>query len=203
MTRMMQILFKLILCVLLAIAAAFTYVAVKSGDPLYALYEWMSPARFHQYDRLIRSVALEHRLDPMLVKAVVWRESRFDPKKQGSHGERGLMQVTERAANEWASENKSVGFNPDQLFEPKTNLEAGAWYLHRAMEHWTHQSDPTPFALAEYNAGASRAQRWSGGNGIAEISEHQFLEKIDFPATRRYVESIMDRYKFYQHREQM
>ena len=81
---MIQILFKLILCVLLAIAAAFAYVAVKSGDPLYAFYEWMSPARFHQYDRLIRSVALEHHLDPMLVKAVVWRESRFDPKKRGS-----------------------------------------------------------------------------------------------------------------------
>jgi peptidoglycan lytic transglycosylase len=200
---MIQFLFKLVLCVLLAIAAAFAYLAIKSGDPLYTFYEWMSPARFHQYDRLIRSVALENHLDPMLVKAVVWRESRFDPKKQGSHGERGLMQVSERAANEWALENKIAGFKSDQLFEPKTNLEAGSWYLHRAMEHWTHQSDPTAFALAEYNAGASRAQRWSGGSGIAEISEHQFLQKIDFPATRRYVESIMDRYKFYQRRGQM
>jgi soluble lytic murein transglycosylase len=200
---MIQILFKLILCVLLAIAAAFAYVAMKSGDPLYAFYEWMSPARFHQYDRLIRSVALEHHLDPMLVKAVVWRESRFDPKKRGTHGERGLMQVSEVAANEWARENKIAGFNPDQLFEPKTNLEAGTWYLHRAMEHWNHQSDPTPFALAEYNAGATRARRWSGGNGVAEITEQQFLQKIDFPATRRYVESIIDRYKFYQRRGRM
>jgi soluble lytic murein transglycosylase len=200
---MMQFLFKLILCVLLAIAAAFAYVAVKSGDPLYAFYEWMSPARFHQYDRLIRSVALEHHLDPMLVKAVVWRESRFDPKKHGTHGERGLMQVSEQAANEWARENRIAGFNPDQLFEPKTNLEAGAWYLHRALAHWDHQSDPIPFALAEYNAGASRAQRWSAGNGVAEISERQFLQKIDFPATRRYVESIIDRYRFYQRRGRM
>jgi soluble lytic murein transglycosylase len=200
---MIQILFKLILCVLLAIAAAFAYVALKSGDPLYAFYEWMSPARFHQYDRLIRSVALEHHLDPMLVKAVVWRESRFDPKKRGTHGERGLMQVSEVAANEWARENKVAGFNPDQLFEPKTNLEAGSWYLHRATEHWNHQSDPTPFALAEYNAGATRARRWSGGNGVAEIPERQFLQKIDFPTTRRYVESIIDRYKFYQRRGRM
>src|SRR5213080_3904616 len=138
---MIQILFKLILCVLLAIAAAFAYLAVKSGDPLYAFYEWMSPARFHQYDRLIRSVALEHRLDPMLVKAVAWRESRFDPKKHGSHGERGLMQVTERAANEWARENKIDNFRADQLFDPKTNLQAGTWYLRRALEHWKHQTD--------------------------------------------------------------
>jgi soluble lytic murein transglycosylase len=200
---MIQFLFKLVLCLLLAIGAAFAYLAVKSGDPLYTLYEWISPARFHQYDRLIRSVALEHHLDPMLVKAVVWRESRFDPKKHGSHGERGLMQVSERAANEWAREQKIAGFSAEQLFEPKTNLEAGTWYLHRALEHWEHQSDPVPFALAEYNAGASRAQRWSGGNGAAEIPERQFLQKIDFPATRRYVESIINRYDFYKRRGTM
>jgi soluble lytic murein transglycosylase len=200
---MVQFLFKLILCVLLAIAAAFAYLAVKSGDPLYTFYEWMSPARFHQYDRLIRNVALEHHLDPMLVKAVVWRESRYDPRKRGSHGERGLMQVTERAADEWARENKIAGFKLDQLFEPKMNLEAGTWYLQRAIEHWSHQSDPIPFALAEYNAGASRAQRWSGGNGVADVSERQFLQNIDFPATRKYIESITDRYKFYQGRGRM
>ena len=200
---MVQFLFKLLLCVLLAIAAAFAYLAVKSGDPFYTLYEWMSPARFHQYDGLIRSVALEHRLDPLLVKAVVWRESRFDPKKRGSHGERGLMQVTERAANEWARENKVAGFRLDQLFEPKINLEAGTWYLHRAIEHWDHQADPIAFALAEYNAGASRAQRWSGGNGVSEVSELQFLQNIDFPATRKYIESIVDRYRFYQRRGRM
>jgi soluble lytic murein transglycosylase len=200
---MIQFLFKLVLCVLLAMAAAFAYVAVKSGDPLYTFYEWLSPARFHRYDRLIRSVALEHHLDPMLVKAVVWRESRFDAKKRGTHGERGLMQVSERAANEWARETKIAGFQPDQLFDPKTNLEAGTWYLHRATEHWNHQSDPIPFALAEYNAGASRAQRWSDSNGVSEISERQFLEKIDFPATRRYVESIVERFRFYQRRGRM
>src|SRR5207244_10961790 len=91
---MIQILFKLILCVLLAIAAAFAYVAVKSGDPLYAFYEWMSPARFHQYDRLIRSVALEHHLDPMLVNDVVWRDRRFVINKQGMHGKSGQMSFT-------------------------------------------------------------------------------------------------------------
>src|SRR5215468_5607716 len=144
---MIQFLFKLLLCVLLAIGAAFAYLALKSGDPFYAFYEWMSPARFHHYDRLIRSVAAEHNLDPMLVKAVVWRESRFDPRKHGSHGERGLMQVSEKAASEWARENKITNFQVDQLFDPKTNLEAGTWYLQRAFERWEAQSDPTPFAL--------------------------------------------------------
>src|SRR5436189_3761626 len=203
MTRMIQILFKLILCVLLAIAAAFAYVAVKSGDPLYAFYEWMSPARFHQYDPLIRAVALQHHLDPMLVKAVVWRESRFDARKHGTAGERGLMQVSERAASEWAREEKIDNFRADQLFDPKTNLEAGTWYLRRALEHWEHQTDPVPFALAEYNAGARRAQRWTGGNEVADIPVKKFLRNIDFPGTRNYIESIMERYKFYQRRGRM
>jgi len=192
--------FKLILCVLLALAAGFAYVTVQSGDAVYTFYEWMSPARLHQYDPLIRAVAIEHHLDPMAVKAVVWCESRFDPKKHGSHGERGLMQVSEKAANEWARENKIADFYFDQLFDPKINLEAGTWYLRRAYEHWEHQTDPLPFALAEYNAGASRAQRWSGGNGIAYIPVKKFRQNIDFPGTRKYIDSIIERYKFYQRR---
>jgi soluble lytic murein transglycosylase len=200
---MIRFLFKFLLCVLLALGAGFAYLAVRSGDAIYTFYEWMSPARFQQYDRLIRSIAMQHHLDPMLVKAVVWRESRFDPKKHGSAGERGLMQVSEKAANEWAHENKIDNFRVDQLFDPKTNLEAGAWYLHRAFEHWETQSDPMPFALAEYNAGASRAQRWSGGDDAAAVSAQTFLRNIDFPGTRKYVDSIVERYQFYKRRGRM
>ena len=200
---MIRFLFKLILCVLLALAAGFAWLAIRSGDPVYTFYEWMSPARFHQYDNLIRSVATEHHLDPILVKAVVWRESRFDPGKYGSAGERGLMQVSEKAANEWARENKIDTFRVEQLFDPKTNLEAGAWYLRRALERWKAQSDPIPFALAEYNAGASRAQRWSGGDTVVAIPVRRFLQNIDFRATRKYVESIIGRYEFYQRRGRM
>ena len=146
---------------------------------------------------------MEHHLDPMLVKAVVWRESRFDPKKHGAAGERGLMQVSEKAANEWARENKIDNFRVEKLSDPKTNLEAGTWYLRRAFERWETQSDPMPFALAEYNAGASRAQRWSRGNGADAMSAQTFLKKIDFPGTRKYVDSIIARYEFYKRRGRM
>src|SRR5437667_4033920 len=122
---MARFILKLILCLLVALAAGFGYLALRSGDALYSFYEWVSPARFQQYDNLISSVAAEHQLDPMLVKSVVWRESRFDRQKVGSSGERGLMQVSPKAANEWARENKIVDFKLDQLFDPKTNLEAG------------------------------------------------------------------------------
>ena len=176
---------------------------MRSGDPAYTLYEWISPARFQQYDRLIKAVSEEHHLDPMLVKAVVWRESRFDPQKYGTAGERGLMQVSEKAANEWASENKIDNFRVEELFDPKKNLEAGCWYLERAFQHWEQQPDPVPFALAQYNAGASRVLRWAGGEGAAVISAKQFLSNIDFRGTRNYVESILARYRFYKNRGHM
>jgi soluble lytic murein transglycosylase len=137
------------------------------------------------------------------VKAVVWRESRFDPQKYGSARERGLMQVSEKAANEWARENKIDNFHVEGLFDPKTNLQAGAWYLHRAFEHWGNQPDAMPFALAEYNAGASRAQRWGGGDAAAAMPARAFLNNINFPGTRKYVDSIIARYQFYKRRGRM
>lgn len=196
----MRFLLQFVLCCLLALAAGFGYLALRSGDALYSFYEWVSPARFQQYDGIITSVAAEHRLDPMLVKAVAWRESRFDAQKVGTTGERGLMQVSAKAANEWAHQNKVADFNFDQLFDPKINLEAGSWYLRRALDHWQNESEPLAFALAEYNAGASRAQRWVGADGI---TTNQFLDNIDFPITRSYVQSILKRYAFYKKRGRM
>jgi soluble lytic murein transglycosylase len=113
------------------------------------------------------------------------------------------MQVSEIAAREWAEEHQMENFRVEELFDPKTNLEAGTWYLHRAMLHWEKARDPTPFALAEYNAGASRAQRWAGGDGQKPISPGAFQKNIDFPGTKRYVESILSRYRFYQRRGRM
>jgi soluble lytic murein transglycosylase len=199
---MSRFLFKLIICALLATAASVAYLSSKSGDPIYTLQEWISPARFQQHDALIRSIAAEHHLDPMLVKAVVWRESRFDAQKFGSAGERGLMQVSEKAAQEWARENRVESFRVEELFDAKINLEAGTWYLRRAVQHWENQANPIPFALAEYNAGASRAQRWAGGDD-AVISPDTFRANIDFRGTRKYVDSVIVRFEFYKRRGRM
>lgn len=199
----MRFLLKLIICLCLAIAAGFLLLALRSGDPFYTGYEWISPARFHRFDDLIGTVAAEHQLDPMLVKAVVWRESRFEPRKFGSAGERGLMQVSERAAREWARETHMANFQPDDLFDPKTNLEAGTWYLRRAFEHWDHQQTPVAFALAEYNAGASRVQRWANNNPTAPLTSETFRNNINFPGTRKYVDTVLARYEFYRRRGRM
>lgn len=198
---MIRFLFKFIICLLLAAGVGIGLLALRSGDPFYTLFEWLSPARFQQYDQLIHAVAARNKVDPMLIKAVVWRESRFVPQKLGGAGERGLMQVSEIAARDWAQEEKIENFRVEELFDPKTNLEAGAWYLGRAMTHWEKAVDPTPFALAEYNAGPSRAQRWAGGT--EPISAKAFQKNIDFPGTKKYVESIIERYHFYQRRGRM
>ena len=200
---MIRISFKLVICMLLAAGAGIFLAALRSGDAVYTVYEWVSPARFQQYDRLLQTVAEEHGLQPALVKAVVWRESRFDPEKFGSAGERGLMQVSEKAALEWARQNHIANFRVEELFDPKTNLRAGSWYLSRAIQHWQHQTDPLPFALAEYNAGASRALRWAGGDDAVVVPPNNFRKSIDFPGTRKYVDSILARYEFYKRRGRM
>ena len=200
---MTRFLFKLIICALLAGVAGLVYLSMRSGDALYTLYEWVSPARFQQHDALIRAVAAHHQVDPMLIKALVWRESRFDAQKIGTAGERGLMQVSEKAAGDWARETKVDNFRVEELFDPKTNLTAGTWYLRHAIEHWQNQANPVPFALAEYNAGASRAVRWAGGDDTKPVAAKLFLDNIDFPGTRKYVDSIIARYKFYKRRGRM
>ena len=200
----MRFVLKILICGLLAAGVGIAYLAYRSGDAIYTLHEWISPARFQQHDELIRAIAEHYRVDPMLVKAVVWRESRFDSHKYGNAGERGLMQVTERAAGEWAQETKATNFRVEELFDPKVNLQAGTWYLARALGHWKNQVDPIPFALAEYNAGASRAQRWAGGDddaGVVPVTT--FRSNIDFPGTRKYVDTVVTRLEFYKRRGRM
>jgi soluble lytic murein transglycosylase len=199
----MRFILKVLICVILAAGAGTAYLAMRSGDTVYTVHELLSPARYGQHDALIRAAAEENRVDPMLVKAIVWRESRFDARKVGAAGERGLMQLTEGAASEWVRENRVQNFQVEELFDPKVNVQAGTWYLARAIGRWKNQSDPVPFALAEYNAGASRAQRWAGGDNSMVIPPDTFRNNIDFPGTKRYVETILARYDFYKRRGRM
>ncbi len=140
-----------------------------------------------EIDRLIIRVARQHALDPRLVAAVIWKESRFDPDAEGAAGEIGLMQVTEAAAWEWAGSIGRNDFVREELYDPETNLQAGAWYLARALRRYARYGDPAPFALAEFNAGPQNAERWARDAATAE----QFIEQITYPGTQRYVRDIL------------
>ena len=148
--------------------------------------------RIHRYDELIIHASEKHGVDPRLISALIWRESRFNPDRVGTHREVGLMQVTEMAAQDWARYHKNPLFTRQDLFNPATNIEAGTWYLARAINRWSDHSDPLPFALAEYNAGRSNAQRWAAASGN---DPEKFWENIGYPTTKRYVKDILKRYR--------
>ena len=184
-----------LVAVLLAVAAAVFVLTEK--DPAYRLVELTSFGRHDEYNETIAVTAARHGVDPLLVKAVIWQESRFHPEKLGGHGERGLMQVTEPAAQDWVKAEGIETFVPEDLLDPKTNIEVGTWYLGRALRHWSGQEDPLPFALGEYNAGRSRVQRWSRG---AQISAEDLRKAMDIASTRAYVAAVRDRYNYYRER---
>lgn len=185
-------------------AAALAGVGVhlgRSPDASYAVQEWVNRSRFAQYDALIVEAGQKHGVDPMLIKALVWRESKFRPEMTGTSGERGLMQVGEAAAQDWAKAQKMETFVPTDLFDPKVNLDAGVWYLAKAAEHWKTKNDPVPFTLAEYNAGRTRVDRWIKSTGKGEeVTAADLLAHIDFPTTKKYIDDIVARERVYQKR---
>lgn len=198
---MFRFLLRAILVLAVAALAAAGIVLYFSPDPLYHVQEIASGSRYRAYDELIGDIARKHSVDPLLVKAIVWRESAFRPDKMGTSGERGLMQVGEAAATDWARAEKMETFVPTDLFDAKTNLEAGTWYFAKALGRWKTKADPVPFALAEYNAGKSRVDRWIAATNMGDKADAQDLVgAIDFPGTRRYIDEIVARWKFYQER---
>ncbi len=167
----------------------------RSPDPAYTLRQWAALGRYQEHDALITEIATKHQVDPFLIKAMVWRESRFHPDKTGAAGERGLMQIGEAAAQEWALAHKIETFVFTDLFDPRTNLDVGTWYLKRALDKWKGRDDPIPFALAEYNAGHRRADRWAGE---ASRTAAQMMAQADISSTHRYVQAIVHRREMYQ-----
>jgi soluble lytic murein transglycosylase len=205
---------RLIFVLLLILGAGVGFLWRVSPDFAYPAGEFIFPNRFHRFDPMITEVAGRHQVDPALVKALIWRESKLLPGKEGSAGERGLMQVSETAAFEWAKAAKIASFVPTDLFDPKTNIEAGTWYLAQALNRWKDKDDPLPFALAEYNAGRRNVQRWvdeartreqererqKPGSTDSRVSGGELEDSIGFPGTKSYVAAIRRRMEFYKTR---
>lgn len=151
--------------------------------------------REQRYNQLIEQIATQYGVDKFLIKAVIRRESEFDPFVYGRAGEIGLMQVTEGAGREWARATGRKDFGRDLLWNERANIEAGTWYLARALRRWQDKDDSVPFALAEYNAGFGNVLRWLP-NGQATTSR-QFRDAITYPGVRRYVDTVRELYESY------
>src|SRR5205085_10648522 len=138
----------------LLILLAVILIAVLGA--LAALYYWT-----HRYDKLIYSVASQHNLDPLLVKAIVYEESFFRSNAYSSQNAVGLMQVTPVVAEELitATHSRSLGeaiagvsggaapasssFN-DAMSDPAISLHVGCWYLRTLLNRYRDE----PNALA-------------------------------------------------------
>lgn len=144
----------------------------------------------YRYRNVVNRAASQYGIAPRLLQSLIWQETRFQPLRRGKAGEIGLMQILPASAREWAKTQHVDSFCTADLFDPGTNTMAGAWYLRRAMVRWKCKPNPTPYALAEYNAGASNAQRW---DREAQAASVDFVRAITYPSTRRYVQDIMRR----------
>ena len=159
------------------------------------IYLWREERREERYTPQIRVAAGRYGVDPLLVKAVVWRESRFNPNARGTSGEIGLMQIQEIAAQEWADAEHNLGFIHTHCFDPGTNTLAATFYLAKLLKRYSKTDNPVPYALSDYNAGRGNVLKWN--NGAAATNSVAFIEQIGFPGTRVYVKSVMRRREIY------
>src|SRR5258708_2350358 len=153
-------------------------------------YRW----RDHRFDAVIVGAAQRYGVEPALVKAVVWRESWFNPAARGRKTEFGLMQIRAEAAGEWARAEKITRFAPEQLFDPATHTLARTWYLGNLLKREQTTEDRVTCALADYTAGRRHVLRWS--KGAASTNNALFIEQMDFASTRKYVKTVMGRCEY-------
>ncbi len=116
---------------------------------------------------VLEQAARIHRLDPSLLKAVAWQESRGRMAAVSSKGARGVMQLMPATALELGVDSRSL----------TGNIHGGALYLRRQIDRF----GSVPLALAAYNAGPGAVLRFGG---IPPYRE-----------TRDYVSKIMGRWK--------
>ena len=163
---------------------------------LMAIFDRWRTYRENSQDTNILAAARQYGVAPALIKAVVWRESGFNPGARGKAGEIGLMQLTEVAAQEWADEEHVHPYRHAHLFDPGKNALAGTWYLRKMLRRYGHTDNPAAYALSDYNAGRGNVLRWN--KGLASTNSAEFLKQMDFPGTREYVRSILKRQARYE-----
>ena len=103
--------------VLGAIAAAALGYVLRTNPPWYERIRY--PLRYSEY---IRVHAKEHDLDPALMAAVIYQESKFRPSVESSSGAIGLMQLTPSTARGIAIRTGGNAFRTNDLYDPEINM---------------------------------------------------------------------------------
>lgn len=177
------------------IARHFWGVAAVVGAGLAFFWEGRNVWIEHRHDEVIQAAAGRYGVHPALIKAVVWKESRFDAFARGGKGEVGLMQLMPGTAAEWAAAEAVDISNPAAMNDPELNTRAGTWYLKKLYRRYLSTDNPLAYTLADYNAGRGNVLRWAKGEGATNSA--QFLAQITYPGTRDYVQSVSQRFRHY------
>ena len=162
---------KLLWLVALAavVAAALGYV-LRTSPPWYERIRY--PLHYSEY---IRVHAEAHHLDPALMAAVIYQESKFQPSVESSSGAIGVMQLTPDTAGGIAIRTGGNAFRTSDLYNPEINIRYGAWYLDNLFAKYHDER----LVLAAYNAGQGNVDRWRAHG-----------QSIQFPETRAYVSRV-------------
>jgi hypothetical protein len=157
-------------------AAAGSTTPSREAGP-EAIFEEFAPAdaqRIAQVQSIVESAAAEHDLEPELVYAVIWVESRFQVRAESPAGARGLMQLMPATA---AALAKELGTPRARSFDPRFNVTAGSYYLRRLLDRFDGDE---VLALAAYKAGAGNVNKWrERGQGLPDYSQ-------------RYVQAVLE-----------
>jgi soluble lytic murein transglycosylase len=139
------------------------------------------------YSDVIRQQAAEKHLDPALVAAVIYAETKFQPRDSAA-GAVGLMQMMPQTALFLAHRSKATTFTTADLHNPQVNIAYGSYYLRYLLDEY-HGN--LTLALAAYNGGESNVDRWVAGRRSLTV------EDIPFPETRAYVARVLHAEKQY------
>ncbi len=134
---------------------------------------------------VIREQAAAKHLDPALIAAVIYAESKFEPRPSAA-GAEGLMQILPSTANYLAHLSGGVRFTTNDLATPSINVAYGSYYLRYLLDHY--EGDEM-LAIAAYNAGLSNVNRWLQ-SARAQGRELK-ADEIPFPETRAYVQRVL------------
>jgi soluble lytic murein transglycosylase len=136
---------------------------------------------------LVEDEAKRVDVDPYLLAGLVRQESSFNPRARSWVGATGLSQIMP-ATGQWLAPGAGVSsFDPSLLAVPEINLRMGARYLRDQLRRYGGKRD---LALAAYNAGPSRADRWRSELGYGGDPD-AFRERIPFDETREYVKLVL------------
>lgn len=126
-------------------------------------------------------------VDPMLLAALVRQESSFQPDARSRVGAMGLGQIMPGTGKMLARGAGVEGWELRLLSVPEVNLRMGALYLRDLLRRYDGAKD---LALAGYNAGPGRADRWRRELGYGDGPD-AFRERIPFAETRHYVKTVL------------